>query len=289
MRTSRRSRQAGAARVRSDAQVWRLIEEVAGGSGLYLRAALAELELPPAPPAGARGRWEERYAELGPEATHALLAREDPAAAELVHPNDRRRVVRALELAEAGSSLRPVDDRLWAGETRHPSVVFGLEVPKDVLERRIEERTRSMFDRGVVEEVRTALAVPDDVAAVVHVPVRAVGAAEAVLVHPVQVPAADHLVEEGLDHRTVVGIDHDAPAKDGLVFGHQPAAGAPQIQGADMRQHRELRAQHLVRAQCRHLAFEVVGGVDPVRPQARHDVFLDMLEVQQLLVEMPRQ
>jgi len=138
----------------------RRIPVVAGGSGLYLRAALAELELPPAPPAGARGRWEERYAELGPEATHALLAREDPAAAELVHPNDRRRVVRALELAEAGSSLHAADDRLWARETRHPSVVFGLEVPKDVLERRIEERTRSMFDRGVVEEVRTALAVP---------------------------------------------------------------------------------------------------------------------------------
>ncbi len=56
-----------------------------------------------------------------------------------------------------------------------------------------------------------------------------------------------------------------------------------------MRQHRELRAQHLVRAQCRHLAFEVVGGVDPVRPHTGHDVFLDVLEVQQLLVEMPRQ
>ena len=52
----------------------------------------------------------------------------------------------------------------------------------------------------------------------------------------------------------------------------QPALGVEQIQGADMRQHRELRAQHLMRAQCRHLAFEVVGGVDPVRPQAGHDV-----------------
>ena len=133
---------------------------VAGGSGLYLRAALAELRLPPAPPAGARGRWEERYEELGPAGAHALLAARDPAAAGVVHPNDRRRVVRALELAEAGSSLRPTDDRLWASETRHPSLVFGLDVPIAVLERRIDKRTRAMFDRGVVEEVRAALAAP---------------------------------------------------------------------------------------------------------------------------------
>jgi tRNA dimethylallyltransferase len=78
-------------------------------------------------------------------------------AATLVHPNDRRRVVRALELAEAGSSLAPAADRLWASDTRRPTLVAGLEVPKDVLERRIEERTRAMFERGVVDEVRAAL------------------------------------------------------------------------------------------------------------------------------------
>ena len=133
---------------------------VAGGSGLYLRAALAELDLPPAPPAGRRAHWELRYDALGPHETHALLAARDPAAADRVHPHDRRRVVRALELAEAGGSLSPAEDRLWTSETRHPSVVFGLEVPKDVLERRIVERTRSMFERGVEDEVRAALAGP---------------------------------------------------------------------------------------------------------------------------------
>ena len=77
-----------------------------------------------------------------------------------MHANDRRRVVRALELAEAGSSLAPEQDRLWAGELRHPTVLVGLDVPKAELERRIETRTREMFAAGVEDEVRRALAEP---------------------------------------------------------------------------------------------------------------------------------
>ena len=132
---------------------------VVGGTGLYFRAALAELELPPAPAPGARERWEALY-DLDPAAAHARLRELDPAAGAAVHARDRRRVVRALELAEAGASLTPGRDRLWAEETRHPTLVVGLYVPKDVLERRIEERTRAMFDAGVEEEVRLALAGP---------------------------------------------------------------------------------------------------------------------------------
>ena len=132
---------------------------VVGGTGLYLRAALAELELPPAPAPGARERWTALY-ESDPEAAHMRLAELDPAAAAAVHRNDRRRVVRALELAEAGTSLAPKQDRLWSDDMRHPSLVVGLDVPKEVLERRIEERTRAMFAAGVEEEVRRALAGP---------------------------------------------------------------------------------------------------------------------------------
>jgi tRNA dimethylallyltransferase len=131
---------------------------VVGGTGLYLRAALAELDLPPAPAPGARQRWELFYDEEGPVGAHARLEELDPAAAAAVHANDRRRVVRALELAEAGASLAPGQDRLWAADTRHPTLVVGLEVPKDVLEQRIEERTRAMFDEGLQEEVSRALA-----------------------------------------------------------------------------------------------------------------------------------
>jgi tRNA dimethylallyltransferase len=131
---------------------------VAGGTGLYLRAALADLDVPPAPAEGTRERLARLYDELGAEGAHALLATRDPAAAAAVHPNDRRRVVRALELAEAGHSLRPQRDLLWTEETRHPTLVIGLEVPPAELARRIEARTQAMFEAGVEDEVRRALA-----------------------------------------------------------------------------------------------------------------------------------
>jgi tRNA dimethylallyltransferase len=136
------------------------IPVVVGGTGLYLRAALSELELPPPPSLDARPRFERLYDRLGPERAHAALGRRDPHAAARIHPNDRRRVVRALELADAGSSLAPARDRLWSEDTRRPTIVFGLDPPRDELVRRIDERTRAMFERGAAEEARRALAGP---------------------------------------------------------------------------------------------------------------------------------
>ena len=133
---------------------------VVGGTGLYLRAALAEIELPPAPEPGARERWQKAYEELGPERAHALLKERDPVAAERVHANDRRRIVRALELNEAGHSLVRGDSRLWSGAMRQPTVVFGLELEPSLLDGRIERRTSAMFERGVVNEVQAALERP---------------------------------------------------------------------------------------------------------------------------------
>jgi tRNA dimethylallyltransferase len=127
---------------------------VVGGTGLYLRAALADLTLPPAPEPGERERWERFYDDEGALQAHDLLAERDPEAAAAVHPNDRRRVVRSLELA---GSDRP-RDRLWGGETRHPTLVFGLEVPNEELDRRIDKRTRAMFAAGVRAEAEAALA-----------------------------------------------------------------------------------------------------------------------------------
>jgi tRNA dimethylallyltransferase len=129
---------------------------VVGGTGLYFRAALAELELPPAPSPGERERWERLYDEEGSSTAHARLGDLDPAAASRVHPNDRRRVVRALELAESGRSLVPRRENLFGGAWRHPTLLVGLDVPKPELDRRIEERTRRMFEAGVEDEVRRA-------------------------------------------------------------------------------------------------------------------------------------
>lgn len=129
---------------------------VSGGTGLYLRAALADMAVPP--PAGA-GVRERILAEVGadPAAAHERLISLDPRSAAAVHVNDTRRLVRALELAEIGQSLVPDDDRLWGRRTRHPTLIVGIDVPADELERRIIARTNDMFARGVIEEVRAAL------------------------------------------------------------------------------------------------------------------------------------
>ena len=132
---------------------------VCGGTGLYLRAALAELDIPPAVHPETRARVA-REVDHDRHAAHRRLGHLDPAAAAAVHPHDRKRLVRALELAEEGASLVANQDRLWAGATRRPTVIVGLEVAPDVLERRIRERTETMFERGVVDEVRAALSGP---------------------------------------------------------------------------------------------------------------------------------
>jgi tRNA dimethylallyltransferase len=129
---------------------------VVGGTGLYLRAALADLGLPPA--SDRRAFWHEEYERLGGEKAHALLLARDPRAGARVHANDRKRVVRALELIEAGASLAPVTDRLWTDDTRLPTTIVTLDVPLAVLDRRIEERTCAMVEQGVVEEARAAWA-----------------------------------------------------------------------------------------------------------------------------------
>jgi tRNA dimethylallyltransferase len=130
---------------------------VVGGTGLYFRAALSELSIPPP---GRREHWQAEVDRLGIEAAHALLAERDPAAAARVHANDRRRVVRALELAEAGHSLAPADDRLWTDDTRRETTIVGLDLPLDELDRRIAARTVGMAGAGAADEAARAWAGP---------------------------------------------------------------------------------------------------------------------------------
>jgi tRNA dimethylallyltransferase len=129
---------------------------VVGGTGLYLRAALSSIELPPPPEPGARERWSLFYDAVGSEQAHRMLAEQDPDAAGRIHANDRKRVIRALELAGAGISRLPTH-RLWAHDARRPTLLVGIDGGSDD---RIRARVLGMVDVGVVDEARRAWAAP---------------------------------------------------------------------------------------------------------------------------------
>ncbi|HEY1538381.1 MAG TPA: tRNA (adenosine(37)-N6)-dimethylallyltransferase MiaA [Solirubrobacteraceae bacterium] len=130
---------------------------VVGGTGLYLRAALAELKLRPPPPPGVRERLESELAARGAEALHADLAGAAPWAAATIDRHDRHRIVRSLELLAQGA-LRAPDgpNRLWTSETRRPTRLIGLTRDRDELYARIERRVDAMVAAGAIEEVRRA-------------------------------------------------------------------------------------------------------------------------------------
>ncbi|MGO8907642.1 MAG: tRNA (adenosine(37)-N6)-dimethylallyltransferase MiaA [Solirubrobacteraceae bacterium] len=130
---------------------------VVGGTGLYLRAALADLDLRPPPPEGAREHWTDELERRGAPALHARLARRAPWAAEGIDPNDRQRVVRALELLDAGE-LEPPEDasRLWSAAPRHPTLLAGLTMERDELYALIDARVEAMLAAGAREQVHRA-------------------------------------------------------------------------------------------------------------------------------------
>jgi tRNA dimethylallyltransferase len=126
---------------------------VVGGTGLYLRAALAELDLRPPVPDEIRREVEREIGERGPEALHAEL---DPDLAQTVDPNDRKRIARLTELARAGIEAAPSAERLWTAELRHPTLLVGLTMDRAELARRIDARVNEMIDAGAAEQVRLA-------------------------------------------------------------------------------------------------------------------------------------
>jgi tRNA dimethylallyltransferase len=128
---------------------------VVGGTGLYLRAALAELDLRPPPDPALRERLADRLAAEGATALHAELATRDPDAAAVIAPTDRQRVLRALELLEAGAAP-PAGDQLWTAETRHPTLLVALTMEREALYRRIDARVEAMVAAGAIDEVRRA-------------------------------------------------------------------------------------------------------------------------------------
>ena len=129
---------------------------VVGGTGLYLRVALSDLELRPPVPEEVRREVEAEMAAEGPAAMHAKL---DPEVAATIHPNDRKRIARTLELQRAGlDPPRPHEQgsRLWTASLRHPTLLVGLAAEPQDLDARIDARVDAMVDAGVLEEVAAA-------------------------------------------------------------------------------------------------------------------------------------
>lgn len=124
---------------------------LAGGSGLYLRAALDDLDFPGTDPA-VRARLEEELDRTGPGPLHARLAGLDPVAARGILPSNGRRIVRALEVIEL--SGRPFTATLPRYESVYPAVHLGLRVPRAELDERIAVRVDRMWQAGFVAEVR---------------------------------------------------------------------------------------------------------------------------------------
>jgi tRNA dimethylallyltransferase len=122
-----------------------------GGSGLYVRAALDRLDIPPTDP-GVRRRLEDELARVGSEAMFARLERSDPAAAQVMQPNNGRRVVRALEVIELTG--RPFSASLPTREYQLPTITIGLQVPRPELDERIAARVHRMWKAGLLDEVR---------------------------------------------------------------------------------------------------------------------------------------
>jgi tRNA dimethylallyltransferase len=124
---------------------------LAGGSGLYVRAVIDNLDFPGTEPA-LRARLEAELAALGPAILHGKLAAADPVAAAAILPSNGRRIVRALEVIEL--SGRPFSATLPDYASALPAVQIGLSVPRPELDKRIAGRVRTMWQAGLVDEVR---------------------------------------------------------------------------------------------------------------------------------------
>lgn len=126
-----------------------------GGTGLYVRAALDEMEFPRGEVDGAaRQRYQDLAGKLGPEGVHALLAERDPESAALIHPHNVRRVVRALEMLDEGVSYARQSAGFSEPREHYPSLQFALTMDRARLYARIDVRVDAMMRAGLLDEVR---------------------------------------------------------------------------------------------------------------------------------------
>ena len=129
-----------------------------GGTGLYLRAAVSELELRPPVDPEVRAAVAAEASERGLEALHGEI---EPAAAAGIAPGDRSRVLRAIELQRSGHSPAPAHEQggeLWTARPRHPTLLAGLTMDREELDARISERVDRMLAEGARQEAEAAVA-----------------------------------------------------------------------------------------------------------------------------------
>lgn len=126
-----------------------------GGTGLYLKAALDEMDFPSGELEDERRVGYQELAErIGEEALHALLAERDPESAAVIHPHNVRRVIRALEMHDDGVSYAEQKSKFSVPRERYHALWFGLTRSRKVLYERINLRVDLMFEQGLVDEVR---------------------------------------------------------------------------------------------------------------------------------------
>ena len=126
---------------------------VVGGTGLYLRAALGDLDLRPPVSPEIRADVERDVTERGPEAVWADL---DPDIAATIHPRDRKRIARTMELQRAGIDPPRSSEGLWTARLRRPTLLVGLTIDREELARRIDARVDEMIAAGAAEEAKAA-------------------------------------------------------------------------------------------------------------------------------------
>ncbi len=138
---------------------------VSGGTPLYLKALLEGLFEGPAADEGLRRRLRAEAAQRGTETLHARLAEVDPAAARRIHPNDLRRIVRALEVHELTGTPISEHQRQWGRDRGlYAPVIAGLRRDRADLDRRIAARARRMVEGGLLDEVKRLAARPEGLA-----------------------------------------------------------------------------------------------------------------------------
>ena len=130
-----------------------------GGTGLYLDATIDDMVFPKGDTSSeTRKRYEKMAEDEGSEAVYALLESRDPASAELIHPNNVRRVIRALELLDEGKSYAVQHAGLHERAPWYDASIWGIAMDRERLYRRISVRVDQMLQDGLVDEVEGLVA-----------------------------------------------------------------------------------------------------------------------------------